>query len=185
MRERPIIFGTWAIPKLLDGSKTMTRRPLKKQPIDVIPMKVPGQWIALMQRNPNKGQVFRCRWGQIGDRLWVRETWAMLPLTTAPRKPIYRADCPDWHAGYTIVNGRMFKGWKPSIHMPRWAARIVDDITDVWVERLLDISEEDAIKEGFQSIQEFLDYWDALYSKKPEYQTSANPWVSAISFTKR
>lgn len=89
-----------------------------------------------------------CPYGQPGDRLWVRETWAPRtlgnwPLMDPHMKPLYRAsqDRAEWkHI------------WKPSIHMPRWACRILLEVTAVRVERLRYISEADAMAEGIERL---------------------------------
>ena len=144
VKIRPILFSAPMVRALLDGSKTQTRRALKTQPIDVIPMKEDKcgvEWVGLMQREPEpKGIIFRCKFGQKGDRLWVREAWANHPdYPESTNRAIYRADRGVEHD---------VPRWRPSIHMPRWASRITLEITGVRVERLQDISEEDALAEG-------------------------------------
>jgi hypothetical protein len=92
---------------------------------------------------PSNGWNFKCPYGQPGDRLWVRETFAIY----GDRKMAaihYRAD-RLWDVGRKDV------GYKPSIHMPRWASRVLLEVTDVRVERLLDITEEQARAEGMLS----------------------------------
>lgn len=77
-KERPILFSGEMVRAILEGRKTQTRRVLRTQPLDVIPYQgeLAGQrWVGLMQRDPNKGLIFKCKYGQAGDRLWVRESW--------------------------------------------------------------------------------------------------------------
>jgi len=83
---------------------------------------------------------FRCPYGQPGDRLWVRETWA-LPDPTDQRTICYRA------SGHPITTGAR---WRPSIHMPRWACRLVLEVTAIRVELVQDITVEDVIAEGLR-----------------------------------
>jgi hypothetical protein len=133
MKERPILMNAPMIRATLRDvdPKTQTRRAIKPQPTDQY------FWEALSKLGrPN----IKCPYGKPGDRLWVRETWANLnaDFPTVPPYFIYRADGAD-HGPVT---------WKPSIHMPRAASRILLEITDVRVGRLNEISEADAQAEG-------------------------------------
>ncbi|HUV48247.1 MAG TPA: hypothetical protein VMX11_04645, partial [Actinomycetes bacterium] len=110
----------------------------------------------------------RCPFGVVGDRLWVRETFAC-PETVR----YYRAD----DAGILPPGTK----WTPSIHMPRWASRLSLTITDVRVQRLQDISEADAEAEGLDGRDLFACTWVNLYGPK---SWLTNPWVWAITFTK-
>ena len=88
--SRPILFSGPMIRALLDGRKSQTRRALKHQPIDIIPMpqKPDREWVILEQRESEpKGRLVRCRFGVPGDQLWVRETWRVSKKhdTVAPR----------------------------------------------------------------------------------------------------
>ena len=106
-----------------------------------------------------------CPYGQTGDRLWVRETWrytaSSLEESRAITEDISSGIAVDWRAtyidncmkllGFSREEAEMaddFETWRPSIHMPRWASRILLEVTGVRVERLQDISEEDAKAEG-------------------------------------
>lgn len=157
MKERSILFSGEMVRVILDGRKTQTRRVLKKQPIDILPMKVQNLWVTLEEINPNHGRVIKCRFGVPGDRLWVRETWAHDDM-----------NCNDIHCGNidhiwyraseSPVVADSFAGaahWRPSIFMPRWASRITLEIVSVRVERVQDISANDAIAEGVCTTQ----YW--------------------------
>jgi hypothetical protein len=161
MKERPILFNGEMVRAILAGQKTQTRR---------IPPKT--QQDALF-----------CPYGHPGDRLWVRERWAadmsfddLPPRMLQPRgMPIY------YHATTQCMDYK----WRPSIHMPRWASRITLEITDIRVERVQDISEEDVQAEGFSdrpaSKNKFRIAWDLLYWKRG-LGWDVNPWVWVVTF---
>lgn len=134
MTEKPILFSTEMVKAILSGRKTQTRRIIKPQPI-------PHR---LGFRHPNvddgcyaEGAYIRsfCPYGQGQgeDTLWVRETWAKTVLGEI----VFLADTPN-----------LSTKWKPSIHMSRKDCRLILEIEDIRIERLQDISEEDAIAEG-------------------------------------
>jgi hypothetical protein len=164
VKERPILFSGRMVQAILDGRKTMTRRVFKTAKL--IPTESYGK----------RALTRTCPYGQPGDRLWVRETH-----NTCGEKPFYRAD------------GEMPLEWKwsPSVFMPRWASRITLEITAVWVERLKDITIEDAQAEGITPLGTegdsrrwragFRELWDSLNAKRG-YGWDANPWVWVISF---
>lgn len=155
-KERGILFSAPMVRALLDGRKTVTRRAIKHQPdvpvSDAIPKRnfphapPTADWYWRPQHGhlngvPSQGWNFRCPYGQPGDRLWVREAWAADAQldTVAPRdlsrgEPIlYPADGVTRTSGCSMISqGR----GRPSIHIPRWASRILLEITDVRVERL-------------------------------------------------
>lgn len=134
MKERPILFSAPMVRAILEGRKTQTRRIIDHQP------DAEGLWPR--GTAPGAGD---CRHGKPGDRLWVRETWAGLGVkNSAPI--VYRADAPG---GERV---RVDAPWRPSIFMPRNASRITLDITEVRVERLNDISPEDAEAEGLACV---------------------------------
>jgi hypothetical protein len=170
-KERPILFNTETVRAILEGRKTQTRRIIKNQlqsDYEIINDKNwydENTWISRKKTsiNPDRYEitsVYKCPYGKVGDILWVRETWAraigreeLTPseMSTAieispERFIVFKASSkedthpehPDW--------GK--KRWNPSIHMPRIASRISLEIINIRVERLNDISEEDAIKEG-------------------------------------
>jgi hypothetical protein len=139
-----------------------------------------------------------------GDRLWVREAWcpAADPVTSQlmwndngnTYKVHYRADgqevfCDDGD-GFTEFNkdGTEKSPWKPSIHMPRWASRITLEITGVRVERLQEITEEDAEREGVSfdernqitARENFENLWNQINGKS--YPWSSNPWAWVVEF---
>jgi hypothetical protein len=177
MKEKPIIFSTPMVKAILESRKTMTRRVVKSQLTDdngFVLMK--GFWV-----NPKK-DTDRCFDGIspycVGDRLWVRETWQE-DTVTKDGGYFYKAD-PD---------GCLLRSWKPSLFMPRKAARIFLEVKSVRVERIQDITEEDAKAEGVTKTDyRILDYkttfvilWDTL-NKKRGYQWESNPWVWVIEF---
>lgn len=193
MKERPILFKDDMVRAILEDRKTQTRRVFRWQPIDVLPMKVPDGWVTLDVRdanNPdnNRGSVIGCRWGKIGDRLWVREAFAT--AHEGPRPPegspiVYRADGGE--APVIVWDGRgpQRAYWRPSIHMPRWASRISLEIVAVRVERLQTISAADALAEGVTPVKpgdtwQFERLWDTINGKRAPW--TSNPWVWVLEF---
>jgi len=198
MTERGMIFNGEMVRALLDGRKTQTRRIMKPQP-EVCPRG--GHWwpsnvfktmlhIEEEMQNGKGGWGGlvgdACRFGDVGDRIWVRETFG-----DCGERLVYRADTDDG-AKCKV------KRWTPSIHMPRWASRILLEITDVRVERLKDISESDAIAEGLEQYSDdgiiyygpfgsgdcrpevsYKKLWQSIYG---EESWQANPWVWVIEF---
>lgn len=196
MAERPIIFNVPMVRAILDGRKTMTRRVLKPQP-DTSKISPPfhpearGEraWV-FMARDDFPGHSYATADFSVpyapGDRLWVRETWG-LGLSGHGDCPRYRSTM-DYKCGDKIKSPHEgpFK-WRPSIFMPRWASRITLEVTEVKVERLQDISEDDAKAEGApawtgaqQSYRTgFYQIWRSIYG---EGAWADNPWVVVISF---
>lgn len=184
VKEYPILFNTEMVKAILDGRKTQTRRIIKPQPTasggflaNVIPL-----WL-YPQEYINKYCHYR-----IGDRLWVRETFdTALNIIKREDDVFYKADYND-----TMPKG--IYNWKPSIFMPRWASRINLEITDIRVQRIQDITEEDAIAEGITKIQcdcgdcidstiigAYQDLWNSINSKQG-YGWDINPCVWIINF---
>ncbi len=185
MKERPILFSGPMVRAILDGRKTQTRRIIKPQPIKRL-HRLAFDARALGNLWGDRGTwLIRCPKGAPGDRLWVRETWAMIDGAYA-----YRAD-----SGHDLTGpGNFLHNWKPSIHMPRAAGRIALEVTGVRVERLQDITEEDAIAEGAELTDELTgtaDDLDGSYVKAYSIlwdvinghgSWEKNPWVWAIEF---
>ena len=186
MKEHPIIFSAEMVRAILDGRKTQTRRIIKPQP--------PPEYY----ENNEKGYAQShhrnwtvCPYGQPKDRLWVRENIRWHKEGTPTR---YGADgCPVMRDGESVA-WIFNEGHMPSIHMPRWASRITLEITDVRVERLIEISGEDLEAEGFRSplgghlsddyaelTGQFSVLWDSLNAKRG-FCWDTNPWVWVISF---
>lgn len=152
MKIRPILFSAPMVLALLAGRKTQTRRILKHEYADDIDVWAAprgpednGLWEGGVYENGSVARMctVKCHHGEPGDQLWVRETFAEKPQR--PGTYAYRADGqrPRDYAG------RQMK-WKPSIFMPRAASRIRLDMKAVRVERLITISEADAIAEGIE-----------------------------------
>ena len=175
-----MLFNGPMVRAILEDRKTVTRRAVK------------SDWIqserAPLETSPGIYHFWcsgerRCPYGKPGDRLWVRETFVGGQNGTAIR---YRATEPDWPAGQGT-----YWPWRPSIHMPRWASRILLEVTAVRVERLHDITDEQCIAEGCRgghgSIpgyrynatpqEHFRHVWE---STGGDY--FANPWVWVIEF---
>lgn len=177
MKEHPILFSGPMVRAILDCRKTQTRRLAKMNssecPVPYLP----------------------------GDRLWVRETWNLAdpddeetslpgdvygpyaPFTGSQAgkeihwRAIYRADPAS-----TATHPKYGKAlWRPSIHMPRWACRLVLEIDGLRLHQLQEMTEEDAIAEGCQDIKSFMNLWNKTYQKLAK-RWSANPWVWAIKF---
>lgn len=157
MKERPILFSAPMVRAVLDGRKTVTRRPVKGLKTDN-PVTTAADATPMTCCWDYGGPVIRCPYGQPGDRLWVRETW-YCDHSEVMRGPYLKPD--DLDIGEARADGTLVYSadgltpyeadqpvWKPSIHMPRWACRILLEITDVRVERLQDISEAQAQAEG-------------------------------------
>lgn len=146
MRELPILFQTEMVQAILAGRKTMTRRLLKndkevKNALFGYTAFTPDRHISVrgLHKNGEYGESFvKCPYGKAGDVLWVREAFNRF-FEGGPENYVYKA---TWKA----QNGDM--KWKPSIHMPKEAARIWLKVVSVKGERAQDISEEDALREG-------------------------------------
>ena len=173
MKERPILFSGQMVRAILEGRKTQTRRMVKPQAAILTDEMARGFGI----RPPavENAPVIPCPYGQPGDRLWVRETWALHPETGSL---LYKADdaAPD--------NIK----WKPSIHMPRKHSRILLEMTSIRVERLQTISWEDALAEGTDNdpattnaVGSFAKYWDYINGAEA---WDMNPWVWVVGFKK-
>jgi hypothetical protein len=120
--------------------------------------------------------LYNCPKGGVGDHLWVRETFA------APWGKDYKF--PDGRSGIFYRADDETKrpddgAWKPSIHMPRWASRITLEISGVRVEQLGQLSEDDAISEGVNSIGEFINLWESINNKWEPLK-----WIWVLQFRK-
>lgn len=241
MKERGMIFNSEMVRAILDGRKTQTRRIMKVQPesnqlgllliTDSTKHSDIGKYHWAESNatgNHVRSKLFSSPFGAVGERIWVRETWATLgnedgcyvdwednlckgDERSAAR--IYRASCEQRPGDYGLwsipddaywkphTKEHKFEGaWRPSIHMPRWASRILLEITDVRVERLNAISEEDARAEGIidggclncgepepcgcanpepDATDAFAYLWQSIYGQE---SWNANPWVWVIEF---
>ncbi|HHM8581359.1 TPA: hypothetical protein ACRL2B_002958 [Pseudomonas aeruginosa] len=202
MKERPILFTGPMVRAILEGRKTVTRRVMKPQPDFLGSMVDPNTPFKTLDAGLHAR--ITCPYGEPGDRLWVREAWAadtqvdaIAPSDLGQGEPIwYPADLSVRQTGCSMISkGRV----RPSIHMPRWASRILLEITAVRVERLQDISEEQALAEGVRgepcdhARQACADIgcwgdtakgafgflWESLNG---EGSWAANPWVWVVEF---
>lgn len=213
MKERPILFSAPMVRAILDGSKTQTRRVVKGaegsfwdhgKAVGHSPWK-PAVCSHGILWDDGAGHVSetgpRCPYGQVGDWLWVRETWRSFGDSAAIRPPVplscqisYAADnstrwCPVPVGAKGLFPAELKN--RPSIHMPRWASRITLEITEVRVERLQAITEADAQAEGISPhllftergreglVPCFRTLWQSING--PE-SWEANPWVWVVSF---
>lgn len=205
MKERPILFSGPMVRALLAGAKTQTRRlatpgEFGASTWEQLPADLAAAWARdARPRHP--------RFGERGDRLWIRETWCLA-------HPDYHDEAEGIRSGRPIRDGRWChyaasddvdvddgrSPWRSPIHQPRWASRITLEVTDVRVQRLHEISEDDTRAEG-------VDAWMESLRGKPDYDHNArlgaypvtafarlwdsingagawdaNPWVWAISF---
>jgi hypothetical protein len=217
MKERPILMSGPMVQAILGGRKTQTRRVVKPQPteygLEFIESDGFSAWqddgLLLGELSNDGGPCQRiCPYGIPGDRLWVKETWAVAP-TLNNRKPSELL--PD----QTFIHYRTNYGneshfvWRSSIHMPRWASRITLEVAGVRVERVQEITTNDIQAEGIvpdypvdciDAAQDLFwkwqDLWDSINAKrgypwsiddlpdgwpidKPFY---GNPWVWVVEF---
>ncbi|HDV0468921.1 TPA: hypothetical protein ACN63N_005543 [Klebsiella oxytoca] len=215
MTERGMIFNGEMVRALLDGRKTQTRRPIKwKQTrfTEIGEREDGSKWPWSEDAEHACDFWHPCPFGAVGDRIWVRETWGVvshafsddgLMIDWVPDRPATAIhEMPfgnGYYSGYAIyaADGDFTWGdddgyedgrscWKPSIHMPRAASRILLEITDVRVERLRSMSQDDARAEGviaasgpMEAGLAFRELWDSIYG---EESWKANPWVWVIKF---
>ncbi|WP_137009574.1 hypothetical protein [Aquitalea aquatilis] len=201
MKERPILFSASMVRALLDGSKTQTRRVMKNPPttsehfpwLGVKSLRGPGHFV---YPNALRQILAECPYGQSGDRLWVREKFQ--PLYAEG----YEFRSVDWDTGkgyaisYPATDGiheyidpddNITSACKPSIHMPRWASRILLEIVSVRMERLQDISEVDALAEGMSGctlgqvgrVDRYRHLWETINGPG---SWDVNPWVWVVEF---
>ena len=198
MKERPIIFSGPMVRAILEGRKTQTRRVIKPQPpekyeLTGIPCaKIGGTWTwdfhDGIHFSENWGPEFsaRCPYGRPGDLLWVRETWSH---RASDLRIAYKAGPYPWDVKHDLCK------WRSSIHMPKKYARLWLRITNVRVERVQEITEEDAKLEGieaewrqathpkktYRAGMQFI--WDSLNAKRG-YPWESNPYVWVVEFEK-
>ncbi|MDR6350870.1 hypothetical protein [Pantoea sp. SORGH_AS_0659] len=218
MRERGIIFNAEMVRAVLEGRKTQTRRIMKVQPesnqLGLLRITASTNrsdtgkyhWAeSNATGNHVRSKLFACPFGAVGDRLWVREAFRVHSRPTDVATLVYKSsEKQSWtHQTHRVPIEKCNKPavvdkWTPSIHMPRWASRITLEITGVRVERLWDITEDDAKAEGctfealrFQpgtreveemghtAVYQFGGLWQSIYG---EESWQANPWVWVIEF---
>jgi hypothetical protein len=219
-KERPILFNGEMVRAVLEGRKTQTRRIMKVQPdwkdarlsriVDSTDSKTVNKlhWVVMKDQHTidtqrSSNAYFTCPFGYVGDRLWVRETINAIydcdSFYVADEErlvDVHPRGWDLWHKDNRQLPCRII----PSIHMPRWASRITLEITDIRVERLNDISEEDAAAEGCRPYWDkdnpiwhgnlelrpikgasdaFRSLWESLNG---EGSREANPWVWVVEF---
>lgn len=200
--ERPILFSPGLIQAIRDGRKTETRRVIAPQP------NIRGNIVAAQALFSVGGVDFACPYGRVeGDRIWVRETWAapalcdrQSPSEIVLRKVVYRADHLTGRPPF--ATGR----WRPSIHMPRWASRLILEVEYIRPERLFELTEAGAQAEGLKKVGDkwqgkpprrpseknlhdsardaFRELWDHINGERSDgaYRWERNPWVWAVTF---
>jgi hypothetical protein len=199
MKEHPLICRASVVQAILEGRQTQDRRPVKPQPperdFDLIPSPKGTEW-AWMRPGKKHLEVEVTGWikapWQVGDHLWVRETFLVVGgMDSENPRVVYRAtnSGPDaWGSA----------SWKPSIHMPWWASRITLEVLNVRVERVQEITEEDAKAEGVEPFNKshwepgdcwtdgkyktaFQYLWNELYGWAPN-AWERNPFVWVTDF---
>lgn len=207
MKERPIIFSADMVRAILEGRKTQTRRVIKRDPGFINYAKEQTVLKGMWHPTSPSGKIGlvrpeKCPYGQPGDRLWVRETWQTWCEfdTVAPR------DLTPGKCGlqYPATYDHWVSKKRSPIHMPRWASRIMLEVVNVRVERVQDISEDDAKAEGVTVEHDTVPpcgwvdipkrgrvystalgclakLWDSINAKRG-YDWSSNPWVWVIEF---
>lgn len=222
MKEVPMLFSTPMVQAILEGRKTMTRRVVKPQPgIDVFQVLAPGRDVFTTKWEKADYWTFtdgslqapivenrKCPYGKVGDVIWVRESYkidgsmnhgeSVLGVTYKAGGRWIQNDSKEVFEIFHKSKG----GWRPSIHIPKAAARIWLQVEDIKVERLQDISEEDAVAEGLKVQQTKLGesyfdyttgYHNGLFKPRASFRTlwqslhspeswEANPWVWAVKF---
>lgn len=205
MTERGMIFNAEMVRAILDGRKTQTRRPVKFPVHDKnLGCELAGNELA---GELSAGNYLNSAFGKPGDRIWVREAFRVHSRATDVATLVYKAsERNSWtEQTYRVPVAVCNKPatpekWTPSLHMPRWASRILLEITDVRVERLNAISEEDARAEGIidggclncgepepcgcanpepDATDAFAYLWQSIYGQE---SWNANPWVWVIEF---
>jgi hypothetical protein len=225
MKERGIIMQGESVIGILDDRKTQTRRGVKATVNQGMPVNLSkatrhesninlhGPCINFYdetQTGFNYLGASKYAYGQPGDRLWVRETWGMdpndfgFPEGQWKNFVVYKSDWvnhPEWFTHPHKPDDKYHWGWTPSIFMPRWASRITLEIVNVRVERVQDITGDDAIDEGINALMEsgkftdpefmveqiakrkYRELWDSINSKRG-YGWDTNPYVWVIEFKK-
>ncbi|MCS5825424.1 hypothetical protein LNO55_12600 [Klebsiella pneumoniae subsp. pneumoniae] len=208
MKERGMIFNAEMVRALLDGRKTQTRRPIKwKQTrfTEIGEREDGSKWPWSEDAEHACDFWHPCPFGAVGDRIWVREAFRVHSRATDVATLVYKAsERNSWteqtrRVPVAVCNKPATpEKWTPSLHMPRWASRILLEITGVRVERLNSISQEDAQAEGLEltgwrptysdpdsggevmtPYDNFAELWSSIYG---EESWNANPWVWVIEF---
>lgn len=208
MKDYPILFSTPMVQAILEGRKTQTRRIVKGMALEWLqPGMFAQEYVAAKENGLSP-------YGYEGDNLWVRETFQRtfnVNSTDTGEQYLYKANPGDEEMLILQDTPKGINKWKPSIHMPKKACRLWLKVKSVRIERLHDISEEDAIAEGIEKYQDtsaYKSYWSdepenpKLYEMYPVrsfytlwqsinanrnnglYAWDENPWVWVIEFEK-
>lgn len=214
MKEHPILFNGEMVRAILAGRKTQTRRVIKPQPVTSY-----SDWPDRYIYSDKEGtKEIRCPYGHPGDRLWVRESFCLIEYDHVtfmggecekiPKEKPEKIWSENDHE-FDMTHSMLYAAngydescrYRPSTHMPRWASRITLEITDVRVERVQDISEEDAKAEGVEPTKQietpgatvivppqlyrdgFSKVWRSINDKRG-FGWDANPWVWVVGFKK-
>ena len=183
MKDRPILFNAEMVRAVLDGRKSQTRRVIKPQP--------PPNHGYHCGPAPGGINPPRCPYGVPGDRLWVRETWALggdYANAKARRVPTSERSPEFIRYRASQEKGPHTGRWRPSIHMPRWASRITLEVVAIRVERVQDTSYADIWAEGGPASDSDIvlsawwrHLWDSINAKRG-YGWDVNPWVWVVEF---
>jgi hypothetical protein len=199
---KPILFNTEMVQAILDGRKTVTRRKIDRDITNFCDVEVDETLLDYQNCHGDFiNPIDLCRYRK-GDILWVRETWS-------EHQEYYNNSAKVFAEPHYIykADGVYANKWRPSIHMPKAAARIFLKVTDVRVERLQDMTDEDCIAEGIKpvrvpgstnyreerefqiacgiaTIEKYEELWDSTIKKQDldKYSWEANPWVWVIEF---
>jgi hypothetical protein len=196
MNERSIILRPEEVRAILDGRKTQLRRVVKDT------RWIPADWSDWSSVAKNAVIRGRCPFGNPGDRLWGKETWATtlsldhLPAARlASGAPVQYRNCESNVPGYPRLLPPVER-WRSAVHMPRWASRITLEVHEVRVQRLQDIGNADLVAEGFQyrgindgppidgnlyaqALKDFKTDWNKA---NPKHPYDSNPFVWVATF---
>lgn len=212
IKERPILMCAEMVRATLEGRKTQTRRIANARGADrvlfvengqLVPGRVGDQpfrgWVAQVDKLNGLHLPLICPHGAVGDRLWVKETFGVVNSLDDVKPSELPRDIPIIYRASSVHPNDPSTLWRPSIFMPRWASRLTLEITNVRVERVQEISEEDAKAEGVEAVActpvgrgpgatgwmlcrpAYQTLWDSL-NKARGYGWDANPWVWVIEF---
>lgn len=233
IKERPIVFQPEMVRAILEGRKTQTRRLIDPQPNNPEMFGVSPVWgwgvpqgmdrfcvhAAFNEKGRRVDRHLPCRYGQPGDRLWVRESWRCnhiggirieyraggkcleydeWPENTMPPYALPTSVIQVRRTERQLDGEKIADAWRPSIHMPRWASRLLLEITRIRVQRLPEITREEALAEGHEdffhgcyfhdylafpaTVANFRRAWDAAPRCRPGHHWGDAPWVWVIEF---